>query len=59
MAVDYEKLQSQSDRYMVRIQCPECGEKFLIRGGLNPDGTIRADVKMCFCGNQNLQITPA
>lgn len=50
-------LLQQKQRYKVTVRCEECGEKFILRGKLNNEGTYETGLKRCVCGNEEgLQI---
>ncbi|WP_179295507.1 hypothetical protein [Bacillus sp. FJAT-45350] len=42
-----------ADRYRVVIRCPECGEKYILRGKPNSEGGYETGFKRCICGNEN------
>lgn len=51
---DYD-VRKLADRIMVTLHCKECGEKLRIRGSVS-NGKVDTGVKMCFCGNENLEM---
>lgn len=58
MATSEYVIGTLTNRVMVTVHCNECGEKLRIRGSVN-NGKIDTGVKMCFCGNENLEMTLA
>ncbi|WP_165763701.1 hypothetical protein [Halalkalibacter urbisdiaboli] len=47
-------------RYRVVIRCPECGEKYILRGRQKENGEYETGFKQCVCGNvQHLHIDAA
>jgi hypothetical protein len=40
---------------LVRISCNQCGERFILRGTPDKNGSITVNIKMCFCGNKDLK----
>lgn len=44
-------------RYRIVIRCPECGEKYILRGRKNKEGKLETGFIRCVCGNaDNLDI---
>ncbi|WCK56058.1 hypothetical protein PP175_09175 [Aneurinibacillus sp. Ricciae_BoGa-3] len=40
------------ERYQVTIYCPECGERFILRGSKAGTGSIETGFKQCICNNR-------
>ncbi|GAF65323.1 hypothetical protein [Alkalihalobacillus trypoxylicola] len=40
-------------RYRVIIRCPQCGEKYILRGKRNEKGEYETGFKKCVCGNES------
>lgn len=53
---DYEA-RDVTNKVMVKIHCKDCGEVFRLRGVVK-SGRVDTGLKMCFCGNENLEVTP-
>ena len=45
-------LQEVKPRYKVIIRCPECGEKYILRGRPNDEGGYDTGFRKCVCGNE-------
>ncbi|WP_252311791.1 hypothetical protein [Sinobaca sp. H24] len=43
----------EEKRYRVVIRCPQCGEKFVLKGSRKEDGTIQTGFVRCICGNSS------
>jgi predicted RNA-binding Zn-ribbon protein involved in translation (DUF1610 family) len=41
------------ERYRVVIRCPECGERYILRGHRNEKGEYETGFKQCICGNED------
>ncbi|SDI29473.1 hypothetical protein [Natribacillus halophilus] len=39
-------------RYRVVIRCPNCGEKYILRGRQKKNGEYDTGFKQCVCGNE-------
>lgn len=40
-------------RYKVTIQCPDCGERYILRGTLSKSGRVETGFKQCICSNRD------
>lgn len=40
-------------RYKITIRCPECGEKYILRGRPNNEGGYDTGFRKCVCGNES------
>lgn len=58
MGIDYDIEVKKAGNPLVRIYCNECGEKFILRATVDKNGTITTGIKMCFCGNEDIEQTP-
>lgn len=58
VSIDYDIEVKKTGNPLVRITCNVCGEKFVLRGTLEKSGVITTGVKMCFCGNEDVEQTP-
>jgi hypothetical protein len=43
---------SEQRKYIVQIQCQQCGELFVLKGRLKK-GTVETGFKRCVCDNQD------
>ncbi|MCM2674316.1 hypothetical protein [Alkalicoccobacillus plakortidis] len=41
------------ERYRIVIRCPDCKEKYILRGRLNENGEYETGFKRCVCGNED------
>ena len=55
MSVNYDIETKKTGNPLVRISCSVCGEKFIVRGTIMQTGIITTGVKMCFCGNEDIE----
>ncbi|WP_165875952.1 hypothetical protein [Hazenella coriacea] len=42
----------EHNRYLVKIQCNQCGEKFMLKGRLRK-GRVETGFKRCLCDNES------
>lgn len=42
----------QHNRVKVVIRCRKCGEKFMLRGSVDPQGEVNTGFKRCLCSNE-------
>ncbi|MFC4078115.1 hypothetical protein [Salinithrix halophila] len=40
----------ESHRYLVRIRCKQCGERFILKGRIRK-GRVETGFKQCICNN--------
>ena len=57
MGIDYDIEVKKTGNPLVRISCNACGEKFILRATVDKNGITTTGVKMCFCGNENIEQT--
>jgi hypothetical protein len=49
--LDGERMK-ENERYMVRIQCNQCGERFILKGRMKK-GQVQTGFKKCLCDNDS------
>jgi hypothetical protein len=48
---------TKTNNPLVKIRCNNCGDNFILRGSVDKDGSLTTDLKMCFCGSKDIQLT--